>query len=309
MKKKREILVVFSRRRRSHMNSRNVYTNKTTKQTFFHKQKYLIYSNIIIPFYFRFFVLRKLNNKSTLMNQILKEVTCIKCNKLFDKPVVLPCGHSTCQSHTREDDDKVVCIQCGRTHNRSEFILNVPLMNLITAQIASIDFGSEHREAKKQCEQLEDELARQESMLNDVNYLIHEKINELRNRVHVKQEELKLAIDQSVEKLLGELSEYENECKKNTKEKRFEEQLNDLKEFNTTTKSFHQSCESILNGLKYDEDMIVSVKKTIDVHLSAMRDRFGKLENELMFNQKLEQNASKVHQFEKVDFETALFHS
>lgn len=243
------------------------------------------------------------------MNQIVKEVTCIKCNKLFDKPVVLPCGHSTCQSHTREDDDKVVCVQCGQIHTRSEFILNVPLMNLITAQIASIDFGSEHREAKKRCEQLEYELARQESMLNDVNYLIHENIDELRNRVHVRQEELKLAIDQSVEKLLGELNEYEDECKKNTKEKSFEEQLKDLNELHTTTKSFHQSCESILNGLKYDEDMIISVKKNIDINLSEVQDRFEKLENELMLNKKLEQNASKVHQFEEVDFETALFHS
>lgn len=112
------------------------------------------------------------------MDKILKELTCSKCNQILSKPVLLPCGHSACQSHIKDLlDDKISCFQCGKSYQRQEFPLNQPLANLISAEIVSIDFGQEHREAKEACKQLQIELNHQdEEILNEIHTMVYENI-------------------------------------------------------------------------------------------------------------------------------------
>ena len=150
------------------------------------------------------------------MDRILKAIKCTICHEIIESPVILPCSCTICKKHvSNQTNDVIRCENCGVEHQipTNGFQPNNVLKNIIESGIANLDLGNVHKEAKKSCESFEDALKEFEVLLKDPYFYTHEKINELKNSVQLKGDELKLIIDQKMKKLLDRLEEYEKQSK------------------------------------------------------------------------------------------------
>lgn len=72
--------------------------------------------------------------------------------------------------------------------------------------------GKIHVEAIEQCNKVESVLKRLDLLLTDPSSYVREEINELRIRVRLKSEQLKLDVEKKSKELLDLLNEYEKRC-------------------------------------------------------------------------------------------------
>lgn len=210
------------------------------------------------------------------MNKIQAAIKCPNCSKVLAIPVGLPCGHSICQEHTNAEKDEIICQECGESHPNKSFVVNKPLMELIAAQIESINFGVVHQAAKSSCDRLEQDLISAETVLNDLSCFIHESVSVLKNKVNLKTEELKLRIDQANQKLVNELDEYEKQCIANLDSMTFMTDAGEFKKLKDATRESLAACINLLNELQYDEKKYKTAK--LDCDKSAI-DLLNRLES------------------------------
>ena len=151
------------------------------------------------------------------MNKIQKIIICSECNKVFETPIILPCNHSICHKHVNKKSigDKFKCSKCGLDHEISanRFPLNEDLCEIIETQIAS---SSVHKEAVESVDNLNRMIEDVDNLINDPSSYFYEEISELKNRVNLKSEQLKLKIDEEKDKLLKKLDDYKTRCDSKT---------------------------------------------------------------------------------------------
>ena len=150
------------------------------------------------------------------MDRILKAIKCAICHEIIESPVILPCTDNICKKHVSEQTNGVIrCEKCGDENQipNNGFQPNILLQLIIESGIVNLDFGNVYKEAKKSCESFGDSLKEFEVLHKDPQFLTYEKISELKNKVQLKREELKLIIDQEAKKLIDKLEEYERQCK------------------------------------------------------------------------------------------------
>ena len=161
------------------------------------------------------------------MDSILNAIKCAICKEIIESPVILPCRDNICKKHIlNQTNDVILCEICGVEHKipKNGFQTNNVLKDIIETGIANLDFGNVHKEAKKSCESFEEILDDLQVLLKDPQFLIYEKISELKNIVELKREKLKLIIDKEMKKLIDKLEEYEKECKEYLSSNEFKEE-------------------------------------------------------------------------------------
>lgn len=149
------------------------------------------------------------------MNKILTAIKCANCQNNLEMPVFLPCSDSICKKHTNQNQESVICHKCGIEHKipKGGFPANKALAEIIETEIEKLDFGKTHHQAKESCKLFENELKELEVTLKDPSHYTDQKINDLKNKVQLKGEKLKLRIDQEMDKLFEALKEYERQSK------------------------------------------------------------------------------------------------
>ena len=150
------------------------------------------------------------------MESILNAIKCAICHEILESPVFLPCSCNICKKHVSDHSmDLIRCEICGVEHRipTNGFHPNKSLQMIIKTEIANLDFGSVHKEAKKSCELIENALKEFELLIKDPFFYTYERISELKNTIQLKGEELKLIIDQEMKRLIDRLEEYERQSK------------------------------------------------------------------------------------------------
>lgn len=114
------------------------------------------------------------------MDKLLSAIKCPECLQTLSMPVLLPCGHVICQSHTKNKQDQVIaCASCGQSHHQKEFIVIKPLSDIIEAKIDTLDFGKTHADAKQTLEKLQHKFETIDKIFKDPEFFIHESLNGL----------------------------------------------------------------------------------------------------------------------------------
>ena len=150
------------------------------------------------------------------MDLVLNAIKCAICNEILESQVLLPCSDTICKKHvSNQSNDVIRCEKCWVEHQipAHEFPPIPSLEAIIKSDIGRLDFGSVHKEAKKSCESFEEALNEFQVLLKDPYVYTHERINELKNSVQLKGEELKLIIDEEMKKHIYRLEEYERQFK------------------------------------------------------------------------------------------------
>ena len=184
------------------------------------------------------------------MESILTAIKCAICHEILESPVILPCSCNICYKHVSDHSiDVIRCEICGVEHQipANGFYPNKSLQMIIKTEIANLDFGKIHKEAKKSCESFENALKEIEGLLKDPFFYTHERISELKNIVQLKGEELKLIIDQEMKKIIDRLEEYEKESKEYLSSNEFKEES---KRLENELKRSESDLDSWLENLK-----------------------------------------------------------
>ena len=183
------------------------------------------------------------------MESILNVIKCGICHEILESPVFLPCSCNICNKHVSAISmDLIRCEICGVEHQipANGFHPNKALQVIIKTEIANLDFGNVHKEAKKSCECVENNLKQLDNLLKDPYFYTHERISDLKNSVQLKGEELKLIIDQEVTKLIDKLEEYERQSKEYLSSNELKEESQKL---NSELKLSQSSVNSWLESL------------------------------------------------------------
>ena len=184
------------------------------------------------------------------MDIINNAIKCAICHKLLESPVLLPCSCNICNKHVKNQyADLFRCEKCGVKHQipTNGFHANNALQVLIEAEIDKLDFGSIYKSAKKSSESVEEMLNEFKLLLRDPYFYTQERINELKNAVQLKGEELKLRIDEEMQKLIDRLEEYERQSREYLSTNEFKEESKKLEDELKTTQSNLDSWLESLN--------------------------------------------------------------
>lgn len=226
------------------------------------------------------------------MNIILNTLKCKNCLEILSQPVLLPCGHYICKSHTQiEKQEQVTCLKCGTAHSSKEsFFVSNDLSDLIAAQLASLDFGTNHKESIKSCEELRNQLKLNDLILDDPDYFIHESVQELKCKVQLKSEKLKLQIDDITQELLDELDEFKARCEENyknagTKNETFEKFEKKFKRLNEDVKVRVNNWSNVLNELRVNEAKWREIKVECEKTIEDLRAKVERFQRELLTNE------------------------
>ena len=221
------------------------------------------------------------------MENIKKAIKCYECNKVFETPVFLPCSHSICKKHINEKKSggKLICSKCGFDHEipSNGFPVNDALCEIIEAQISSIDFGSVHKEATESCAKLSQNLKDMENLLNNPAAYTYEEISQLKNRVHLKSEQLKLTIDEETQKLLNKLDDYQNRCENSLAENlTWKIKYESIKEIYSSILSYWKDD---LNSLKFDESKWRKITEACNQSIKELDKRLKNFKNDLLLDE------------------------
>lgn len=223
------------------------------------------------------------------MEKVLKALKCVECDQILCVPVVLPCTHLVCKSHTEIDDEEVTCRKCGESHPNEEFKVMEAVNELIRAGLGDLNFGCEHTEATRSCDELKQEIDKNESIFRDMDYFIHESVDTLKNRVHVRSEQLKTQIDEITAELIDDLDEYEKRCQANGKNfsnnENFETVMQQLRECNQEAKRNWEEWSRVLHDLRFDRHKYMQIKQESDKTVRDVREKSTKFETELFMNE------------------------
>lgn len=236
------------------------------------------------------------------MDKVINALKCFHCRDILSKPVTLPCGHTICQSHTQETNEEIICAKCGSRHPNKEFKVNEAFADLINAQLCMLDFGHQHSETFKSCNDLKSLIDKNNAMVNDLEYFIYDSTSELKNQVMLKSEQLKVRIDEITQEIIDDLDEYERRCKINCENKdithNFAALLSDFKKQNEEAQKKSNDWSNVMNQLKFDVDKWTRIK--VDCH-EALNNLFEKrqlFEKEVFLNE-LEEKKSQIECFKK----------
>ena len=156
------------------------------------------------------------------MELLEESIKCMKCNKVLEKPVLLPCGHSMCKLHEEEVEGltTIGCNICQVDHNliSGGFPRVIALEKLIEKQIEHLHLGDEYNSTFKQYKDFSDLLDRFEKLRKDPEVRIHEEIGDMKAKIDLHREELKSQIDREALMYIDILDQYEQNCKLNAVE-------------------------------------------------------------------------------------------
>lgn len=254
------------------------------------------------------------------MEKISNAIKCVHCKLILKYPVILPCGHSACKKHVDELDSPIICIKCSLEHpiatannsnsntnllHQQQFPPNKDLEEIIAAQIGELDFGKEHNTAKMSCEKL-DELIRQlDVLLNDPNHFTHNEIDDLKNAVEIKGEELKALIDDCVSTLVAKMAAYKCECKAYLGSKEFASVAGAVEEVKREAKVELNEWMVRLDRLRIDEAAWKRITEESEEKRSSLVIYERDLKEELLLN-RFGHLKIEVENFLRVNIEGAL---
>lgn len=236
------------------------------------------------------------------MDIIRISIKCFHCKKTLESPVLLPCGESICRHHINEQDKEFFCVSCTSNHPipSGGFYPMKALENIIKTQIERIDLGVPHNDAYKSCKKLETILGDIDLLKKDPFYFINESINEIRNDVEIKREELKLKIDLEANRIVQELNAYEQTCKTHLENSDF---VNRSSELETNVKEIKDKLSQWLDEFKTidsNEEKWKCMKENSDKIIFDLESKVIALKQDLLLD-KLKEYQLKPIEFSEID--------
>lgn len=238
------------------------------------------------------------------MDKFVNASKCVTCREPLRRPVLLSCGHLICKSHTEVDDEPITCSDCGRVNKG--FVFSQAVSDIVE-QLCKLNFGQQHKETAKSCDELKKQLAKNDQILNDPNYIVYERIDALRNKVLLKSEQLKFRIDEITQELLADLDAHKASCNVRLRDKNndYEVLKFNFKRQTDEEKTNLSEYDRVLNELTVNETRWREIQERCDRMVKLMGERFDEFEKVILCED-FASKSSDVGFFENADIDTVL---
>jgi hypothetical protein len=227
------------------------------------------------------------------MNKITSAITCVNCKNVLESPVFLPCSHSICQKHTQKRNrdgqlKAVICHTCNIEHpvpTSGEFPKNAQLADLIDSRINEFDFGKDYNDAKHSCQQFDEMLTKLEHVLADPRNYSYEMINNMRNKVQLRGEELKMKIDEKMDQVFSQISKYDESCKEFLTTSVYAEQFERLNSTKNLARKDLESWHATLDQMKRNDLEWQNIKKQSKAMIEIVKRDLARFQSDLLIDQ------------------------
>ena len=180
------------------------------------------------------------------MKSVDSIIKCGFCNQIYNTPIFLSCcSESICKKHIISTRKKYKCFNCDYKHDLSTFNypINKTIQKLIDAEFDKLKFEDDYDDSKKFCFMLKDSSIKLENTVKNPIAYIKEHVSDVKGKVDLLREELKLKIDKVCLEMINELNDFETDC-------------ND----NVNKSSKHALYRNEINALKLEFDYEKSIK-------------------------------------------------
>lgn len=239
------------------------------------------------------------------MDQVIDSLKCVNCKQILSNPVLLPCEHLICKSHTETAEKQIVCLDCGEAHSNNGFLKVKAVEKMIKARLYAFDFGANHKLALYAWNNLNEALNENEAMLMNLENFIDEKIGEFKNKLLLKREELKLLVDQRTEEIINEMEAFQSHCIDNLRNEKFKSSQATFEKENRDLKRKCDEFSRQLNELKVDEDRWKNIINECDSSLSEIKKKLDPFVDQI-FDSKLDCYKKKSNYFDEINLFTPL---
>jgi hypothetical protein len=233
------------------------------------------------------------------MNKISEAIKCVNCRNVLESPVSLPCGCSICLKHTRDVKVSILCCSCEIDHplpSNGNFPPNKVAIKMLEAQINTLEFGKEQKEAKQSCDRLEKLLNNIDSMLKDPFNFIYEAVEFLKNAAQLKVDEMKLKLDEDLALLISQLDDFKIKCKTNLKSFEY---LDKSSEFEKAIESGNKELEKwfvTLNELKQNEPEWKRIQSESEMRIKYFQRELKTFKFESLFQKRYNEYRNEVEE-------------
>lgn len=179
------------------------------------------------------------------------------------------------------------------------------MADLIETQLASIDFGVQHKESVKSCESLKRKLDESGVILDDQEYLIHEMIGEFKNKIQLRGDQLTMLINQITNSLVVDLDKFKSRCVDNLSSLEFKLRLDEVREQKRSALEKYAEWLDELNKLKFDESKWKKIKLDSDSSLKEINKSIECFEKAIFLDE-LGSNKAKSDFFDYMDLFTII---
>lgn len=236
------------------------------------------------------------------MNVIKSVITCCDCDKILEKPILLPCGQSACLRHVENSPNNTYdCVFCGHDHliNCENLVVHAGIERLIKANFDKIKFSYHYKRAYDYCEKLNKTIDNLEVIKKDPANFVNETIGKLKNQTDVLREEFKLFIDNEANKIIDQLTEYERECMSKTETTECKMDIEKIENDLIKAKQDVRDWKDILNDFDSTEEKFTTIKKNSRESLINFKLKTCNIKRELLTNN-LMQHYDSIEKFSKI---------
>jgi hypothetical protein len=248
-------------------------------------------------------------------------LTCSYCSKIFQRPILLPCNDTICQSHLKEfsvvKNNEITCKLCNNkcAVNGAEFEPNKAVQHLIDNENFLSD---DEKNLKKVINDLFKAIQCQMdtfvSTKNKLDVECYDHFAEVRRQIEMHREKLKSQIDDIANDMCNKVDEFEKKFVKKFLNKKeleipFNHELNleeDMRKFNENFRNPKITIESI-SELKSDKDLALldMTQKLKEINLAKENFEIHQFVKNFSFDSSssfghlyLFEDASEYHPFE-----------
>jgi hypothetical protein len=228
------------------------------------------------------------------MEAFLKSIKCQQCGIILESPVILPCSHSVCKKHEKENTT-VVCTECEEIYDvpSEGYSENKALAEIIFSRISELELEPERKKTIKECNKLIEKIEEAKRLVDDPKDYIYDCILDLKLRIQLSREKFKLQIDQEAEMVMEFLEEYENECKKSSSSNEIESKVKEIKIGLEKTTIDLESWTKYLDNFKVSREEYENIQ-------TKCEETILRIKNELaLFQETLLTNTTNIHAIER----------
>jgi hypothetical protein len=161
---------------------------------------------VSILYYFR-----QSNIKMFKIYQVKNLFDCEQCNQLLVDPVTLLCGYSVCKRHldellenTPKELNTFECELCKEKHSIQEdgFAINKIIQNALNIKLSTLKLNPVYEECKTEINEARMNIQMIENLDKDPENFIFEYFEELKRKVDLRRETLKLELDNCSDEII-----------------------------------------------------------------------------------------------------------
>lgn len=223
------------------------------------------------------------------MEKLSNAIKCANCSSILDSPVLLPCGHSICKSHVIGTNSFIVCSKCESKHKipKVGFLDNKSLAEIIAIQIQKISLGPKYENAKNNSESLKSLIKNFDAVLTDypTNKMKREveEIEDLKNQIFLKREELKLKIDQEIDNMVKKFDEYVVRFNNFLSSEQTQMRTKELVESKNKVQKVLDGFENRLNEIVLDDSLWNGISAEASSEYTKLSNRLEEFKKSFIF--------------------------